>query len=57
MSRHSKAYVTSYRGTLCHDMSYIATIEAYLVQMRTVYWIVLRLTVIPSLSILITSLA
>ena len=28
MSRHRKAYVISFHGTLCHDMSYITTIVA-----------------------------
>jgi len=33
MSRHRKAYVISYHGALCHDMSYITTIVASLVGM------------------------
>ena len=32
MSRHKKAYVISYHGTLCHDMSYVMTIVASLLQ-------------------------
>jgi len=30
MSRHRKAYVISYYGALCHDMSYVMTIVASL---------------------------
>ena len=31
MSRHRKAYVISYHGVLCHDMSYVMTIVASLI--------------------------
>ena len=30
MSRHKEAYVISYHGALCHDMSYVMTIVASL---------------------------
>ena len=33
MSRHKEAYVISYHGALCHDMSYVTTIMASLVYM------------------------
>ena len=31
MSRRKEAYVISYHGTLCHDMSYVTTIVASLI--------------------------
>ena len=31
MSRHKEAYVISYHGALCHDMSYVTTIVASLI--------------------------
>ena len=34
MSRHKVAYVISYHGTLCHDMSYVTTIVASLLGLR-----------------------
>ena len=32
MSRHKEAYVISYHGTLCHDISYVTTIVASLLR-------------------------
>ena len=32
MSRYRKAYVISYHGALCHNMSYVTTIVASLKQ-------------------------
>ena len=32
MSRHKEAYVISYHEALCHDMSYVMTIVASLVE-------------------------
>ena len=36
MSRHKTTYVISYRGILCHDMSYVTTIAASLLQWSVV---------------------
>ena len=34
MSQHKEAYVISYHGALCHDMSYVTTIVASLLAAR-----------------------
>ena len=34
MSRHKTGYVISYHGILCHDMLYVTTIAASLVETR-----------------------
>ena len=39
MSRHRKAYVISYHGALCHDMSYVTTIVASLLQTDKWAWL------------------
>ena len=34
MSRHKETYIISYHGALCHDMSYVTTIVASLVETK-----------------------
>ena len=40
MSRRKEAYVISYHGTLCHDMSYVTTIVASLLYVGSAIFLI-----------------